>query len=104
MAFQEGNIKTSNIIDSTSITHKAQAIKEMKTEILSTLTIKDAGEQQIVNSLIDTGCSRGLICETLVLPKERLNQKTIFITSGSAKKHISSLPTQPIIRSLLPLK
>jgi hypothetical protein len=94
MAVQEGNIKTSNDIDSTSTPHKAPAIKEMTTEILLTLMSKETGEKQMVNCLIDTGCSRGLICETLVLPKERLNQNTMnwktkkgnFITSVSAEK------------------
>jgi hypothetical protein len=94
MAVQEGNIKTSNDIDFTSMPHKAPAIKEMTTEILLTLMSKETGEKQMVNCLIDTGSSRGLICETLVVPKERLNQKTMnwktkkgnFITSGSAEK------------------
>jgi hypothetical protein len=54
MAVQEGNIKTSNDIDSTSMPHNAQAIKEMTTEILLNLTNKETGEQQIVNGLIDT--------------------------------------------------
>jgi hypothetical protein len=46
MAVQEGNIKTSNDIDSTSMPHKAQAIKEMTTEILLTLMIKETGENK----------------------------------------------------------
>jgi hypothetical protein len=112
MAVQEGNIKISNDIYSTSMPHKDKAIKEMTTEILLTLMIKETGEKQIVNCLIDTGFSRGLICETLVVPKERLNQKTIilktkqgnFIASGSAENNISSLPSQLIVKSLLPFR
>jgi hypothetical protein len=63
----------------------------MKAKILLTLINKETGEQQIVNCLIVTGCSRGLICETVFGPEERLNQKKMnsktkegnFIISGS---------------------
>jgi hypothetical protein len=46
MAVQEGNIKTSNDIDCTSMPHKAPAIKEMTTEILLTLMSKETGENK----------------------------------------------------------
>ena len=68
--------------------------KEIKSEIVLSLKSKGTGVQQLVKCLIDTGCSRGLICETLVNPTEVLNQQTMnwrtkkghFITTGSAEK------------------
>jgi precorrin-6B methylase 1 len=49
----------------------------MITELFLTLISKETGEQQIVHCLVNTGYSRGLVCETLVGPKERLNQETM---------------------------
>jgi hypothetical protein len=76
------------------MTQKIQSIKEMTKEIPLTMTNKETGEHQKVNCLIDKGCSRGLIHETLVGPKESLNQKKMnwkpkkgdLISSGSAEK------------------
>jgi hypothetical protein len=56
-----------------------------------------------VHCLIDAGCSKGLICETLVHPSKKLNQQTLnwktkkwtFTTIGSAQKkyHIPAFMT-----------
>jgi hypothetical protein len=94
MEAQNVNTPTQKTNDSKLITPNLQANNEMTTEVLITFTSKEIGKQQVVNCLIDTGCSRGLICETLVSPEEQVNKQVMnwrtkkgnFTTLGSAKK------------------
>jgi hypothetical protein len=79
------------------------ATREIKTELMLTFKNKSTREQHSVNCLIDTGCSKGLICETLVHPTEKLNQQALnwmtqkgeFVTIGSAQNsfHIPAFTT-----------
>jgi hypothetical protein len=88
---------------------KMLAIKEIKSEIFLAFKSKGTDKQQFVNCLIDTGCSMGLICETLVNPTERVSQQTLtwrtkkgnFITTGSAEKtyHIPAFTTHCEVKS-----
>jgi hypothetical protein len=82
---QDVNIHTPKGIESTSSAPKTLASNDMLTEILLTLTSKESGKQQIFNCLIDTGCSKGLICETLVSLKEFLNKQVMNWKTNSTR-------------------
>jgi hypothetical protein len=62
MEVQNVNTPSQKANDSKLMTPNLQANNEMTTEILNTFTSKEIGKQQVINCLIDTGCSRGLIC------------------------------------------
>jgi hypothetical protein len=46
---------------------------EMRTEVLLAFQPNDTGQPTLINCLIDTGCFKRLICETLVKDSEMLN-------------------------------
>jgi hypothetical protein len=110
MEAQNVNTPTQKTNDSKLMTPNLQAYNEMTTDILITFTSKEIGKQQVVNCLIDTGCSRGLICETVVSPEAQVNKQVMnwrtkkgnFTTLGSAKKPISSLHSQLTVRLFPP--
>jgi hypothetical protein len=64
------------------------APREVKSDIVLSLKSKGTLAHQLVCCLIDNGCSRGLICETLINPKERLNQR---VMKWKTKMAVSSL-------------
>jgi hypothetical protein len=89
---------------------KLPATKEKTSSIVLALKNNGTGEHQAVHCLIDIGCSKGLICKTLVHPTEKLNQQTLnwktkkgtFTTVGSAQKkyHILDITTHHEVTSV----
>ena len=108
---QEEDAKDAAVTSPTSTSlPNTLAPSEIKSEIVLSLKSKGSHAHQLVRCLIDTGCSRGLICETLTNPTERSNQKVMkwktkkgsFITTGSAEKsyHIPAFTTHREVTSI----
>jgi hypothetical protein len=88
------------------------ATMEITSSIILALKNYGTREHQAVHCLIDTGCSKGLICVTLVHPNEKLNQQTLnwktkkgtFTTIDSAQKNYHILLSPLIVKSLQSLR
>ena len=112
IAMQKEEEATGTAVNSSTLTPIPNSVvpREVKSEIFLSLRSKGTQSTQLVCCLIDTGCSRGLICETLISPTERLNQRVMrwttkkgsFNTIGSAEKsyHIPAFTTHREVTSI----
>jgi hypothetical protein len=67
---------TTVISPSSTLLPDTVAPRKVKPEIVLSLKSKGTQAYRLVRWQIDTGCPRGLICETLI-NKERLNQQVM---------------------------
>jgi hypothetical protein len=103
---QQGDFNLSTLPSPSPVTTPTS--NEMRTEVLLAFQPNETGQPTLINCLIDTGCSKGLICETLVKDSEMLNRQVMnwktkkgsFLTKGTAQKSYH-IPASPLTEKLL---